>query len=66
MTNAQIAFLGYLVAGDFSKPEPPLSDPHLKELEDTGLIIWYDGYNVSYDGEAVYYLLRDYLKTERG
>ena len=58
MTNAQIAFLGYLAKADFSTPEPPLSEKELSELEEHDLILWYDCWHVTYDGEAVYFLLR--------
>ena len=61
MTNPQITFLGYLVKADFSRPEPPLSKKELSELEKHDLITWYDGYQISYDGESVYYLLMHLL-----
>ena len=60
MTNRQLDLLEYLHIGDFTKAEPDIGEES-QYLEDTGLIIWYDGYHITYDGETVYQLLREYL-----
>ena len=64
MTDNQLVFLGYLSKQDFSSPEPQISPEEEKELEDLGLIIWYDGYGITWDGDLVYYLLRQYCKEK--